>query len=202
MSLIKDMLYKLTNAFNKNPQSNVGKLILITGEQIERITNTFYQIDAWRDIDKAEGKALDAIGRNFNVLRGKAKDETFRIMIRAKIARNNSDGTTNGMIQALSTSLNSNPKSIRMVDLWDEVEPAAIMIENIPREILDKAGITTDEFADMAQQVAAAGVKVYISASVMQEFLSLKGSVYTFPINFKITNRFRTGEDNWKYNNL
>lgn len=193
MSVFQDMMRKLTDVFNKNPGSNVSKVYLLLSSQIDQLNDTYTRIGDWRDIEQAEGVALDNYGKNFGQLRGTANDEKYRIFIRAKIARDNSDGTTNAMINALALSLNTSPSTIKVQDLWDEFEPAALMIESIPTELLNKAGITTAEFGEFAQDVAAAGVRVYMSTSALNEYIKISGTSYSFPVRFKITNRFRTG---------
>lgn len=160
MSIYKDMIRKLTDVFTKNENSNIGKILLIASEQIDQLNDAFTTIEDWRDINQAEGATLDAIGHNVGQQRGKASDEIMRILIKARVARNNSDGTFNKMIDALARALQTEPSTIKMRALYAEGEPAAIIIEGIPYSQLNKAGMTLEQFGFIAQKVAAAGVRV------------------------------------------
>lgn len=160
MSTLPDMIRKLIDVFTKKQNSNIGKLLLILSEQIDQLKDTFVKIENWRDINQAEGTTLDEFGRNVGQQRGKVSDELMRVLIKARIARNKSDGTFNKMIEALARSLDTSPSTIKMKALYDEGEPAAIMIEGIPIEALNRTGLTAAQFGYIAQEVAAAGVRV------------------------------------------
>lgn len=160
MSVYQDMIRKLMDVFAKKEDSNIGKLFLILSEQIDPLNETFTKIENWRDIDQAEGTTLDEIGQNVGQHRGKTTDDIMRTLIRARIARNHSDGTINKMIEALALSLNTSHSTIKMKALYAEGEPAAIMIEGIPVDALNKAGMSAAQFGYIAQQIAAAGVRV------------------------------------------
>lgn len=154
------LLRKLTDVFTKNPNSNIGKLFLIISEQFEDIESATTNIDNWRDIDQAEGSTLDLIGAARGQQRGKLSDELMRVLIRARIARNNSDGTIDSIIQALALSLNTAPSTIKIKALWSEGQPAALMIEGLPLEALNKVGMTVSEFGAIAQIITASGIQI------------------------------------------
>lgn len=162
MSLFQDMFRKLTDAYTKNENSNVGKVLLLLSEQIDDLNGTLTTVENYRDLNSATGTTLDLIGQAVGQPRGKATDEVYRILIRARIARNASDGTTDKIILALSLALNTNPSNIKISELSDGgvYEPATIGLVNLPLEALLNAGMTASQFGILMQRVAAAGVRV------------------------------------------
>lgn len=162
MSLFQDMFRKLTDAYTKNENSNVGKVLLLLSEQIDDLNGTLTTVENYRDLNSATGTTLDLIGQAVGQPRGKATDEVYRILIRARIARNASDGTTDKIILALSLALNTDPSNIKINELSDGgvYEPATIGLVNLPLEALLNAGMTASQFGILMQRVAAAGVRV------------------------------------------
>lgn len=188
------MLSMITDALEKNPNSNIGKIFSVFASQYADVQETLRRTEEWTDIEKAQGKVLDEIGDEINQARGTAIDGKYRLLIRAKRARALSDGTVNKIIEALAFTLNVNAKEIKVQPLWNGVEPAAIMIESIPLEKLVTAGINTAQFEEVIEEVVAAGVSVYLSATGSTDWLCLSGSAYAFPVNYRVTNRFKTAQ--------
>jgi hypothetical protein len=182
MSIFLDFTRKLTDVFTKKSDSNVGKLVLLLSERIDLLNETFTKIESWRDIDTAQGSTLDLIGENVGQNRGMTTDEMLRVLIKARIARNSSDGTFNSVINALARSINADPSKISMRALYDEGEPAAVIIENVPLAELNKVGMTAVQFGYIAQKIVAAGIKVAsIDLTGTFAFSSQNGVVETDP---------------------
>ncbi|AOH54496.1 hypothetical protein ABE28_009035 [Peribacillus muralis] len=166
-----DTFRKLTDVFTKNPDSLIGKFILLITEKTNEVRLTFEKIESWRDIQQAKGTTLDLIGKGWGQERGNVSDEVLRLLIMARIARNNSNGTFNNMIEVLARTLNTNPSTIKMRALYEVAEgkkAAALRIEGLPIKALNDAGLSTQQFAFLVQRVAPAGVKV--------ESISLQGT--------------------------
>jgi hypothetical protein len=182
MSVLTDFIRKLTGVFTKNENSDVGKMVLLLSEQIDLLNDTFTKIEAWRDIDAAEGTTLDLIGSNVGQQRGKTNDDLLRILIKARIARNSSDGTFNNVINALTRSINADPSKIKIRALYDEGEPGALIIEGIPLGEINKAGMTALQFGYIAEQIVAAGLKISsIDLTGSFSFSSQNGMIETDP---------------------
>lgn len=165
MTVFNELIRKLTDVYVKNPMSNVGKLFVIMTDQIQEVRDTLEQIEEWRDIDKAQGTTLDLLGENVGQTRGLATDEIMRILIRARVARNLSDGTFNGIISALAVTLNTTPDKIRIKELYDDIddpEPAAIAITGLPLDVLNKSGLSATQFGLITQRVLPGGVRVAV----------------------------------------
>lgn len=165
MGVFTTLFRKLTDAYTKNPNSNVGKLIVIMSEGIDDLNDTLKTVEAWRDINQAEGTTLDLIGENVGQARGQANDEIMRILIRARVARNLSDGTFDGVIKALAVTLNTTTENIKIQELYDDIdspEPAAIAITGLPLDVLNASGLSAGQFGLITQRVIAAGTRVAV----------------------------------------
>lgn len=157
------MLQRLTDVYNKNPNSNIGKVISIVASQIDSLTGTFERIERWRGIDEARGTTLDNIGKNVDQLRGQTSDEVYRILIKSKIARNLSTGDINTIINILALSIDTNPSEIRIQETWndpDDPEPAGIKLIQVPIGRLNEVGMTGKQFGRIVSLTLAAGISV------------------------------------------
>lgn len=160
---LKSIMRRFTDYFAKYPGSNISKLMQIFADELQELEQTNKRILEWRDVDKAEGQALDLIGENINQPRGVATDEVYRILLKSKIARNLSDGAINTILQVLSVALNTHPSEIKIVEKWNdplEPEPAAISLIELPLARINESGIDPVNFVRIVQRTVAAGVKV------------------------------------------
>jgi len=82
----------LTDNYRKNEESNNYKLLDIDHQENKKIRDTIKLIEAWRDMDKAEGFTLDKIGKNVLELRENRPDPEYRKAIKIKIRGNLSAG--------------------------------------------------------------------------------------------------------------
>jgi hypothetical protein len=163
MSFFADVLERLTDRYQKDPNSSVGKVIKILADELDLLKETFDRIEEWRDVEKAEGAVLDDLGMNVGQPRGAATDEIYRILLRSKVARNLSDGTIDTIIRVISIAVNAEPKEIRIQELYNDPsnpEPAAIGLIQIPLRKLNEVGMSPKQFAQIVQKTVAAGVRV------------------------------------------
>ncbi|NMB32674.1 MAG: DUF2612 domain-containing protein [Clostridium sp.] len=161
--MFKEMLSRLTDNYNKSPKGNVGKLLNIMTAELEELKKTLGQVEAWKDIDKAEGVTLDHVGRTVIQPRGVATDEVYRILLKSKIARNLSTGDINTIINVLAVALDTDYSEITIEEMYNdplEPEPAAIKIIQLPLQQVNEAGMSPNQFAKIVQRTVAAGVKV------------------------------------------
>lgn len=165
MGVFMDLFRRLPDAYTKNPNSNVGKLMLILSGELDELNETLAKVEAWRDIDQAQGATLDLIGQGVGQARGQATDEIMRILIRARVARSLSNGTFDGVLNALSVSLNTDPENFQIIPLYNnptEPEPAAVSVTGLPLDVLNAAGLSVKQFGRIAQTVVGAGIRVSI----------------------------------------
>ncbi|MCE5168536.1 hypothetical protein LQV63_04305 [Paenibacillus profundus] len=163
MFSLKDMLSRFTDAYNKQPDSNLGKLVSILHEQLQSVENTLETIQDWRDIDRARGTTLDRIGENVVQPRGQATDEVYRILLKSKVARNLSKTDVNTIIEVLALALDCDFSEIRIEEKYmdpNEPEPAALSLMRVPIARLNEVGMSPYQFAQIIQKTVAAGVRV------------------------------------------
>ena len=163
MSILNDMLKRLTDNYNKEPNSKIGKLFNIVASELEDLKLSINRTGSWRDIDEAEGKTLDNIGLNVQQFRGQATDEIYRILLKSKIARNLSDGSINTIIQVLAVTLSTDPSEIVIEEKYADAldpEPAAIKLIGLPIARINEAGMSPQTFIRIVDRIVAAGVRV------------------------------------------
>lgn len=164
----KEIVSRFVDYFKKENTSNIAmsnitKLMHIFSDQLLELHETTERVGDWRDIDHAQGKALDDIGSNVNQPRGKATDEVYRILLKSKIARNLSDGSINTIINVIAVALSVPPSQIRIVEKWHdelEPEPAALKLIEMPLQRINEAGLDPINFVRIVQKTVAAGIKV------------------------------------------
>lgn len=178
---LKSIVSRFSDYFNKQPDSNISKLMRIFSDELQSLHQTVNRVGDWRDIDSAEGSALDDIGTNINQARGVATDEVYRILLKSKIARNLSDGSINTIIRVLSVALSVPQKEIKIQEKWNDPldpEPAAIKLIELPLKRINEAGLDPLNFVRIVQKTVAAGVKVgAIELSGTFEFGDISNSI-------------------------
>lgn len=150
-----EILKKLLSAYNKNPNSNLGKLLSILGDQLEEVKTNFELINEYRDIDNAKGKTLDLIGTNINQFRGTSTDEVYRVLIKSKIARSLSTGDINSIIETLSVALD-----VPYSDVGITEGDGFISLSSIPFDRLNEVGMTGEQLAMLIKKVVPTGIRV------------------------------------------
>lgn len=156
---VKSLIGRFTDYFYKSADGNLYKLTYVIASELELIKTTLNTIRNYRDIDAAEGYELDRLGYNVGQLRDGADDHTYRALIKARIARNQSDGTVYGVNRTLSTVLGDD--TFTVAEAWeDNEERTAIKVQNIAMDNLIASGNSLVNFATIAQDATAAGVMV------------------------------------------
>ncbi|MFB6475784.1 hypothetical protein ACFCW7_23270 [Paenibacillus glucanolyticus] len=188
MFSLKDMLRRFTDVYNKNPTSNLGKLIGILHDQLQQVNDTLDTVRDWRDIDMAQGTTLDRIGENIVQSRGSSTDEVYRVLLKSKIARNLSKTDVNTIIQVLALALDCPYSDIRIVEKYNdssEPEPAAISLIKVPTKRLNEVGMSPLQFGQIIQKTVAAGVRVaQIELTGTFQFSSKYDQLETGPTGF------------------
>ncbi len=159
MSIWEDMLNRLTDAYNKAKESNIGKLLQLVASELEDIELALKEIERQRDVDEAEGYTLDRIGRNVLEVRNGKLDKQYRDFIKTKVRANLSAGDIETINEIAAVFIGDNFKSIR--EMWDfgasdplDAEPAALLFRVIdtPEIVLPISAI---------DRVVAGGVRTY-----------------------------------------
>jgi hypothetical protein len=156
--VLQKFIDRLTDAYDKNPQSNTYKLMQLTAATIQENEDTLFKMNDWHDVDQAEGKVLDRIGKNVGQLRGQLIDSVYRVLIKAKIKQSLSDGSIDTLIDFLSFVLQVPPTDIEINELWDVGRHATMHI-NVPGGAINQTGLTFAQFGRLINLVTVAGVK-------------------------------------------
>ncbi len=204
---IEDQILRLPDAFAKDPESIIYKLLKLDTEAIDELRAVFGQIkiQAWRSIDDAEGATLDLIGYDLVLPRGGMDDIQYRRRLKLRVSTALSSGTINRFNEIFSEMMGE--AYLGLQEGWTEIptwytffdgsgsfgvsddlfdggnphpigppEPASVIIYEDPMILFEsvrlayiRAGIpytahdiikSVDDLKDIAQQVAAGGVRV------------------------------------------
>lgn len=90
--ILEKLLDRLPGHLNKEEGSNIYKVFKLLTYPLEQGNETLQTIQNWRDIDQAEGIALDKIGKDVGQPRGGYDDIEYRKRIKIKIRSNLSGG--------------------------------------------------------------------------------------------------------------
>jgi len=83
---VEDQIIRLPDAYAKDPDSVIYRLLHLNAADREEILAVLDQIQAWRSLDYAEGATLDLIGRDLNLSRGGMSDIEYRRRLRLRVA--------------------------------------------------------------------------------------------------------------------
>lgn len=183
--MLETFIDRLTDAYRKNPESNVYKLAQLACYHIQENADVLERIQAWRDIDQAEGVVLDEIGRDIGQNRGIAPDNVYRTLIKAKIKRNLSDGSVDTIIDFLSFILSCDKTEIAVTELWPEGKHATLNIE-APVGPISSTGLTVRQFGTLINLVIVGGVRAEVLFEGTFELADLPPSGTNGPIDAAI----------------
>ena len=158
MSLLNSMLERITSVYTKAPNTNIYKLFQIISEEIQLNNDLLEKIRLYKDIDEAEGEALDRIGQNVQQNRNQEPDEKYRISLKIKIARNVSNGSIDAIVSIIAMILGTDESEIFLQEGHLFGEAALLKLYNMPLQTLIDAGITPEEFIERLGQITPAGV--------------------------------------------
>lgn len=153
----ENLAANLPDAYRKNEYSNNFKILEIERLACQNLREVLNNIAEALDIENATGKTLDLYGQRFGQARGKATDEQYIIMIKAKILRNLSNGTYKSIVDSIAYTFNCQPSEILIVENGN----ATVSLMAIPLETISKAGLT----ASQANRIVEALLPVSVTLS-------------------------------------
>lgn len=109
---------RLTDNFDKSPNGNVHRMAQLAVEALQEQEDVLTRMDAWHDVDQAEGVTLDMHGKDVQQDRGQSSDEVYRVLIKSKVLRLLSDGSIDTIIEFLAFILDVPESEIRVRELW------------------------------------------------------------------------------------
>lgn len=168
MTLAERMLEKLTTAYNKALESNIGKLFRLYGESNQKLEDTYALIASWRDIDKAKGRTLDRIGAAFGVARQAASDAFYRLMIKVKITALLSGGDVDTIIEATSVLFNIPMDQIEVRELF----PAKCQVIIRERDLQPEYRQYEAQVVAIIRRIISAGIGKEVLFRILSEISS------------------------------
>ena len=153
------VIRKLTDVYAKNPNSYIGRTLLILTEQLDQIEQQGIKVEQWRNIDVAEGTTLDEFGAERGQSRGQVNDEVMRALVKTKIAQNNSDGTVPFLISFITLLLKIPASEVIITSLADVGKSATLHV-NVPADSVVPTGLSLKQFGQLLNVIAASGVRV------------------------------------------
>lgn len=187
--MLDKMLQMIPDAFAKSKESNLGKIFILLNDELGKLNGTAKKVEAWRDIDSAEGKTLELIGNDYEQHRGQDGDSLYRFMIKSKIEQSQSNGTFNELINVICRTINCLPEDVDIVSgrLFDNAggyvgEPLAIEVKSVPMSFFRNTDIKVSSFVESLQSSVATGVRIVSIAieAVTTLEINHKRTVYKF----------------------
>lgn len=135
MSFFEKFIEKLPSSLNSEPGTNFEKLAKFLSLGFDDIQLLFNNIQKYRNIDQAKGKLLDRIGEKYDVKRGPADDDFYRLMIKSKLAIRKGDTSINGLLTTMQNALGINVFGVKLKPIYLEdgtKEPLSLRITDVP----------------------------------------------------------------------
>lgn len=177
---IDKILNRLPSHFNKSVDSNNYKALSLVADAIDDSEKLYDTILKFWDVDQAVGVGLDRLGEDEGISRGSYDDETYRKMIKVQFVVNMSTGDIESINKVFSFYLGE--RFIGVDEGWRVFkEPASLVLNAYPpvRGVLS-----------LGDRLKAAGVKLYISISILEQGFTYYDNSYSYPIYYKTTNDF------------
>jgi len=140
-------LARLIEQFKRKPK--IQSLLRGWLQQVQSLEEALFELYGNRSLDTAIGEQLDGIGEIVGEQRLGRDDETYRLLLRARIASNRSAGTVQELVDILALLLPGT--SVQIAEQF----PASIVVE-IQDAIDENLG---SEVAILVRRAKAAGVK-------------------------------------------
>lgn len=145
----------LSDAYNKNQNSNLYKLLLLREMARKDIEKDLNDIAESRDLNKAYGKTLDEYGKMVNQKRGLLNDEQYRYMIFAKMGQNIVKSDYKSLMNVIVQMFNAKQGDISLDDLiMSESEtPCVLKLSKFPVQNLVNAGFSSRQVVQMIEML-------------------------------------------------
>lgn len=147
----------LPDIFCKTKTSNNFKLLELERLTVEEFRNTLQELFDIVDLDNAKGKTLDMYGETVGQSRGKASDEQYILMIKAKLMQNLSNGSYPSILNSLCTTFDCDPSQIYIEE--SEI-PCRVNVIKVPLEAVIKADITPEETQKLIKSLLPVGISL------------------------------------------
>lgn len=154
-----NLVQNLPDAYRKTETSNNAKILAIEKSVSNTLADSILAIDGSLDLAQATGKTLDLYGEMVGQLRGKATDEQYRTMIRARIVRNIANGDYNSIIRAICDIFDCSPTETY---IQENDAPCTVSLIGVPYRALDASGIGVENAVKLIRQLLPVGVRLEV----------------------------------------
>lgn len=155
----------LPDTYRKDVDSNNYKILEIERSAVEVLNTMLSEIYGILDLDTATGATLDLYGEKIGQKRGSATDAQYRIMLKAKAARNLVNGSYQSICDALCVTFSCDKSELCFEDTDT---PCHIEATTFPIVPIAEAGFTPSQ--------AMAIVKSLLPVCVTLEPIFIEGS--------------------------
>lgn len=138
--------------------TRVESLIGALATPAQSLEDTLLQLMIERGVDTAVGVQLDVLGRIVGQERGGLGDEDYRLLLRARIAANRSEGTVGDLLLVVRSALGLPAEPVVVHQQY----PAAVVVRVLTQPLTDTEAAL---IAGLLRDAAAAGVRVILESS-------------------------------------
>lgn len=147
----------LPDSFCKSTESNNYKLLELERLTLEDYRKTLQELFDVIKLENAGGKVLDMYGETVGQLRGKATDEQYILMIKAKLMQNLSNGSYPSILNALCTTFDCKPEDVY---IEESDMPCTVNVVRLPLEAVVKADISPENTTKLIKSLLPVGVNL------------------------------------------
>lgn len=159
-----EMIKMLPDAYKKDKDSNNYKMFKILDSNIEELSLTQERIREYHCLDLAEGKALDLFGENLGLERKGLSDDVYRVLLKAKVLRNQGTGSLNNTTELIAYALNTSVSNIKLSEDFETGGRSGyITINNIPLTTLNNIGMSITEYEEMMKSIIPIGIGLSVT---------------------------------------
>lgn len=132
----------LPDTYRRDKDSNNYKILEIERDAVSQLNSMLNQVYDITDLENATGKTLDLYGEKIGQDRGKATDEQYRILLKAKAARNLVNGSYKTICDAMCATFGCDASAIKFEDMNT---PCHIEATEFPFVKIAEAGFTASQ---------------------------------------------------------
>jgi hypothetical protein len=156
MSNVKKLPDAYLKRYEDGSKSNHAKMLELNELQRDEFYEAMQQVLDSLDIDLATGATLDRYGEILNQKRGALKDDSYRVMLRFKIAKLLNKGDYNSLMKLAVFLLNCNDGDLIIQDVGN----ATVEIVSLPLANLFESDFSFSQVIDMIKELLPCGVNV------------------------------------------
>lgn len=147
----------LPDAYRKDKDSNNFKILEVERVAVQTLREALQEVESALDLDNAVGKTLDRYGERVGQARGAASDNQYRIMIKAKIRHNLSNGSYRSIVESICYMLSCEPSQVYIAE---SEEPCTVELVTVPLGSIIAAGFSTAQITAIIKQLLPVGVAI------------------------------------------